>query len=60
MWEIGFELAARFRFFNVTDLLPEILKLMELMELDKNITGRFPHDENWSTKTANQMAPKKE
>ena len=29
--------------------------LMELMGLDKNTTGRFPHDENSSTKTANQV-----
>ena len=38
--------------------------LMELMELDKNTTGRIskknPHDEYWSTKTAIQVTPKKE
>jgi hypothetical protein len=33
---------------------------MELIELDKNITGRFSHDENWSTKPAIQVTPKKE
>jgi hypothetical protein len=32
---------------------------MELMELDKNTTGRFPHDENLLRKTANQVTPRK-
>ena len=32
---------------------------MKLMGVDKNFTGRFPRDENWSTKTANQVPPEK-
>ena len=37
------------------------VRLMELMELDKNISrAAFSHDENWSTKTAIQVTPRKE
>jgi hypothetical protein len=35
---------------------------MELMELDKieHHGAPFPDDENWSTKTANQVTPREE